>query len=150
MYQQSSSSTNVQVGFCGFLILTIVGNGFQTCGELFQAARAHMDCSSLSLFPRVVFFPLLANLREDAHWGSPAIYLRQPGNKEQNRAVPAPVVEAHLGGQSRATRASQQLPPLPHSWGTLKIKIPFNYLLPCLPSACTCLGEKCTPKLSLD
>lgn len=90
MYQQPSYSTNVQVGFCGFLILTIVGNGFQTCGELFQAGRAHMDCSSLSLSPLSFFLSLFANLRKDAHWSSPAIYLRQPGNKEQNHAVLAP------------------------------------------------------------
>lgn len=51
MYQQSSCSTNVQVGFCGFLILTILGNGFQTCGDPFRAGRAHLDRSCLSLCP---------------------------------------------------------------------------------------------------
>lgn len=33
VYQQSSYSTNAQVRLCGFLILNIVGNGFQACDE---------------------------------------------------------------------------------------------------------------------
>lgn len=58
MYQQSSRSTNVQVCFCGFLILTIVGNGFQTCGEPFWAGRAQFGLFmplSLPLFFKFFF-----------------------------------------------------------------------------------------------
>lgn len=44
---------------------------------------------SFSFLP-FFFLSLFANLTKDAHWSSPGIYLRQPGNKEQNRAVLAP------------------------------------------------------------
>lgn len=45
---------------------------------------------SFSFPPFFFFLSIFANLRKDAHWCSPAIYLRQSGNKEQNQAVLAP------------------------------------------------------------
>lgn len=147
MYQLSSYSTNVQVGFCGFLIVTIVGNGFQTCGKLFQAGRAHLDCSCLSLFPHLIwvcfpffFFFLLfllifANLTKDAQWSFADIYLKQ-WNKEQNHTFLAPTSPLEPRGV-RPGRAEQNeqspvttFPPhhCPHSRVAWKLKYPLVYL----------------------
>ena len=134
------TAQNVQVGFCGFLILTIVGNGFQTCGELFQAGRAHLDCSCLSLplplsflfFFFFFFLPPFCKPSERCSLKFPSHLA--PAAGEQSRTVPsllrqAPssnLVGAHQEGRAGSPRLVAAFPPhhCPHSRVAWKLKHP--------------------------
>lgn len=80
---------------------------FKPVASYFRLA-GHIWIVPVFLFPPLFFFFFLfANLTKDAHWSFPAIYLRQPGNKEQNRMARAPASPPLQPSGSMPGRAEQ-------------------------------------------